>query len=198
MKFNRQTTIAFVLILLLASFYRAWDGRPFGFAPQMAIALFAGAVIKDKKWAIILPLLSMLVSDLLYQFLYIRGLTPIQGFYSGQWINYLLIAGLACFGMLMRRITALNVLGFSMGGSAIYFLLSNFTVWLGGGGFARPKTFDGLILCYGDALAFYRDYGVFKGFIGNAFVGDLFFAGLLFGTFALATQLVLRPAVSKA
>mgnify|MGYP000879203545 CR=1 FL=1 len=198
MKFNRQTTIAFVLILLLASFYRAWDGRPFGFAPQMAIALFAGAVIKDKKWAIILPLLSMLVSDLLYQFLYIRGLTPIQGFYSGQWINYLLIAGLACFGMLMRRITALNVLGFSMGGSAIYFLLSNFTVWLGGGGFARPKTFDGLILCYTDALAFYRDYGVFKGFIGNAFVGDLFFAGLLFGTFYIATQMVLRPAVSKA
>lgn len=198
MKFSKQTTIAFVLILLLASLYRAWDGRPFGFAPQMAIALFAGAVIKDKKWAIVLPLLSMLVSDLLYQFLYIRGLSSIQGFYSGQWINYLLIAGLACFGMLMRRITTVNIIGFSISGSLIYFLLSNFTVWLGGGGLGRPKTFDGLMLCYGDAIAFYRDYGLFNGFVGNALIGDLFFSALLFGTYAIATQWVLRPAVSKA
>lgn len=198
MKFSRQTTIAFVLILLVASLYRVWEGRPFGFAPQMAIALFAGAVIKDKKWAIILPLLSMLLSDLLYQFLYIRGLSPIQGFYDGQWLNYLLIAGLTVFGMLMRRITFLNVLGFSVSGSVIYFLLSNFAVWMGGGGLERPKTFDGLMLCYGDAIAFYRDYGVINGFAGNVLIGDLFFAGLLFGTYYIATQMVFRPAVSKA
>lgn len=198
MKFNKQTTIAFVLILLVASLYRVWEGRPFGFAPQMAIALFAGAVIKDKKWAIILPLLSMLLSDVLYQVLYINGMTPIQGFYDGQWVNYLLIAGLTVFGMLMRRITFLNVLGFSVSGSVIYFLLSNFTVWIGGGGLGRPKTFDGLMLCYGDAIAFYRDYGVIKGFAGNVLIGDLFFAGLLFATYYIATQFVARPVVSRA
>ncbi len=198
MKFSKQTTIAFVLILLVASLYRVWEGRPFGFAPQMAIALFAGAVIKDKKWAIILPLLSMLLSDVLYQVLYINGMTPIQGFYDGQWVNYLLIAGITVFGMLMRRITFLNVLGFSVSGSVIYFLLSNFTVWIGGGGLGRPKTFDGLMLCYGDAIAFYRDYGVINGFAGNVLIGDLFFAGLLFGTYYIATQLVARPVVSRA
>lgn len=198
MKFSKQTTIAFVLILLVASLYRVWEGRPFGFAPQMAIALFAGAVIKDKKWAIILPLLSMLLSDVLYQVLYINGMTPIQGFYDGQWVNYLLIAGITVFGMLMRRITFLNVLGFSVSGSVIYFLLSNFAVWIGGGGLDRPKTFDGLMLCYGDAIAFYRDYGVMNGFAGNVLIGDLFFAGLLFGTYYIATQLVARPVVSRA
>lgn len=198
MKFSKQTIIAFVLILLVASLYRVWEGRPFGFAPQMAIALFAGAVIKDKKWAIILPLLSMLLSDVLYQVLYINGMTPIQGFYDGQWVNYLLIAGITVFGMLMRRITFLNVLGFSVSGSIIYFLLSNFTVWIGGGGLGRPKTFDGLMLCYGDAIAFYRDYGVINGFAGNVLIGDLFFAGLLFGTYYIATQLVVRPVVSRA
>ena len=198
MKFSKQTTIAFVLILLVASLYRVWEGRPFGFAPQMAIALFAGAVIKDKKWAIILPLLSMLLSDVLYQVLYINGMTPIQGFYDGQWVNYLLIAGITVFGMLMRRITFLNVLGFSVSGSVIYFLLSNFTVWIGGGGLGRPKTFDGLMLCYGVAIAFYRDYGVINGFAGNVLIGDLFFAGLLFVTYYIATQLVARPVVSRA
>jgi hypothetical protein len=198
MKFSKQTIIAFVLILLVASLYRVWEGRPFGFAPQMAIALFAGAVIKDKKWAIILPLLSMLLSDVLYQVLYVNGMTPIQGFYDGQWVNYLLIAGITVFGMLMRRITFLNVLGFSVSGSVIYFLLSNFAVWIGGGGLGRPKTFDGLMLCYGDAIAFYRDYGVINGFAGNVLIGDLFFAGLLFGTYYIATQLVVRPVVSRA
>ena len=191
MKLNRATTLAFILLILVASLYRAWDGRPFGFAPQMAMAIFAGAMIKDKKWAILMPLLSMLLSDLLYQVLYINGLSTIRGFYSGQWATYLLIAGLTCFGFLMRRITFTNVLGFSIGGSLLYFIISNFLVWIGGGGFGRPLTFDGMLLCYGDALAFYRDYGLINGFAANFIIGDLFFTAILFGSYFLLR----RPAV---
>ena len=63
MKLNKSVLIAFGLLILSASLYRAWPGRPFGFAPQMAMALFAGAMIKDKRWAFVLPLLSMFLSD---------------------------------------------------------------------------------------------------------------------------------------
>ncbi|MGV3658128.1 MAG: DUF6580 family putative transport protein, partial [Chitinophagaceae bacterium] len=59
MKLNKTLVFAFVLMIIAASVYRVWDGRPWGFVPQMAIALFAGAVIKDKKWAFAMPLLSM-------------------------------------------------------------------------------------------------------------------------------------------
>ena len=154
MKFNRSTLLSFLLLIVAASLYRVWDGRPFGFAPQIAMAIFGGAVIKDKRLAFVLPLLSMLLSDLLYQALYVNGLRSIQGYYSGQCVNYLIFAGLTVFGFLMKKINAINVLGFSVGGSVLFFLVSNFSVWMGGGDLGRAATFEGLLLCYGDALAF--------------------------------------------
>ncbi|MEY3436021.1 MAG: hypothetical protein RL335_477, partial [Bacteroidota bacterium] len=80
MKLNRQLVINFTLLVLVASLYRVLP-RPYGFAPQIAMALFAGAVVKDKRFAFAFPLLSMFLSDLLYQALFIMDLTPIQGFY---------------------------------------------------------------------------------------------------------------------
>lgn len=192
MKLNKSLLLSFGLLILAASLYRAWPDRPYGFAPQMAMALFGGAMIKDKRFAFLLPLLSMLISDVLYQVLYMNGLTEIKGFYGGQWINYILIASVTLFGFLLKRITALRVLGFSMAGSIIFFLLSNFSVWAGGGGFSRPKTVDGLMMCYSDGLAFLRDYGLVKGFYGNLFIGDLFFCTLLFGSFYLMKRTVLQ------
>ena len=185
MKLNRSVLIAFGLLVISASLYRAWPGRPYGFAPQMAMALFAGAMIRDKRWAFILPLLSMLISDVFYQVLYANGYTTIEGFYSGHWLNYLLIAGITAFGFLLKKVTFLKLTAFSLTGSVLFFLTSNFAVWAGGGGYARPKTFDGLMMCYFDGLAFFRDYGLVKGFYGNLFIGDLFFCTVLFGCFYL-------------
>lgn len=192
MKLNKFVLLAFGLLVLSASLYRAWPDRPYGFAPQMAMALFGGAVIRDKRWAFILPLLSMLVSDLLYQGLYMNGLTPIRGFYTGQGLNYLLIAGITVFGFLLKKLNFLRVTAFSLAGSVLFFLASNFVVWLGGGGLGRPKTFDGLMMCYYDGLAFLRDYGLINGFYGNLFIGDLFFCAILFGTYHIVNKTVLR------
>ena len=196
MKLNKSTILAFVLLILVASLYRVWEGRPFGFAPQMAMAIFAGAIIKDKRWAILLPLLSMFLSDVFYQLLYANGLSAIKGFYSGMWENYLLIAGLTCFGFLMKKSSVLNVLGFSISGSLLYFVVSNFLVWIGGGGYARPITFDGLLQCYGDALAFYRDYGLINGFAGNFLIGDVFFSMVLFGSYFLLRKPIAKTSVA--
>lgn len=196
MKSNRSIILAFVLLILVASLYRVWEGRPFGFAPQMAMALFAGAIIKDKRWALLLPLLSMFLSDILYQILYVNNLSPIKGFYSGMWGIYLLIAGLSCFGFLMKRITVVNVAVFSISGSMLFFIISNFLTWIGGGGFGRPITFEGFLLCYEDALAFYRDYGLINGFAGNFIIGDLFFTAVLFGSYFLLRNPIAKTSVA--
>ncbi|MEJ7912383.1 MAG: DUF6580 family putative transport protein, partial [Chitinophagaceae bacterium] len=179
MMFNKSFFLAFALLIVSASLYRVWEGRPFGFTPQIAMAIFGGAIIKDKRWAFALPLFSMFLSDLLYQALFQWGYTSIPGFYGGQWINYALFACLTVFGFALRRFNFKNIVGFSIGGSFLFFLLSNFTVWLSGGGFHRPRTGEGLLMCYADGLAFYRDYGLVKGFAGNFILGDLFFCGLL-------------------
>lgn len=183
MKNNRSVLLSLALLVLTASLYRVWEGRPAGFAPQLAMAIFGGAVISNKRLAFILPLLSMLISDGLYQLLYINGYSTIPGFYGGQLTNYALFAGLTLFGFLLKSRKALKIAAFTITGSLLYFITSNFLVWLGGGGFGRPKTAEGLLLCYGDALAFYRDYGAIPGFWGNVFVGDLFFAAVLFGAY---------------
>ena len=182
---NRSILLSFVLLIIIASLYRVWEGRPFGFAPQIAMAIFGGSMISDKRWAFVLPLLSMFLSDMLYQALYLNGYTPISGFYPGQLINYILFAGLTVFGFLLKKATVLRVAAFSISGSLLFFLASNFFVWFGGGGFARPKTFEGLVQVYTDALAFYREYGLIEGFAGNLFLGDLFFSALLFGGYYL-------------
>ena len=103
MKFNRSLIISLCLMVLISALYRIMPNRPWGFAPQIAMGLFSGALfVKDKKWAFALPIISLFLSDLLYQVLHSYGLTPISGFYSGQWVNYLIFAGITCFGFLIK------------------------------------------------------------------------------------------------
>ena len=193
MKKNYSVLLTLLLLVLSASLYRVWEGRPAGFAPQLSMALFGGAVITNKRLAFILPLLSMLISDAIYQVLYVNGYSAIPGFYEGQIANYALFAGLTVFGFFLKSRKPLKIAAFTITGSVLFFLTSNFLVWLGGGGFKRPKTVEGLLQCYGDGLAFFRDHGAIPGFWGNFILGDLFFAALLFTAYALLH----KPAAEK-
>src|SRR5215204_3767615 len=103
MKRNKSNLLILFMLILACALYRVWDSRPMGFAPQIAMALFAGSVIKDKKFAFLFPILSLFVSDLLYQFLYSQGLTTIKGFYSGQISNYILIASITVIGFFINK-----------------------------------------------------------------------------------------------
>ncbi|WP_153797356.1 DUF6580 family putative transport protein [Foetidibacter luteolus] len=179
MKITKSVVLALVLLVLVAALYRVFPGRPLGFAPQYAMAIFGGAVfIKNKKWAFVLPVLSMFLSDLLYQALYNAGLSSMQGFYEGQWQNYLMFAVLTTIGFLVRKINVPNVLAASLAAPTVYFILSNFVVWAGWQGtrgLNRPKTFNGLMMAYSDALPFYP----------GSLYGTLFFSTILFGGFYL-------------
>jgi hypothetical protein len=155
---TKQVLISFILLVVIASLYRIMPGRPFGFAPQIAMAIFGGAVIKDKKLAFLLPLLSMFISDALFEILYRNGVGSMRGFYDGQVTNYLLFASMTVFGFFIKKIKVSNILLASVAAPTAYFLLSNFFVWLSSSpdaGYQRPKTFDGLLLCYNDGLPFY-------------------------------------------
>jgi hypothetical protein len=178
MKQNRSLVLLFVVMIIIASVYRVWDGRPWGFVPQIAMALFGGAVIHDKKWAFALPLLSMLVSDVLYEVLFRNGLSEIPGFYTGQFTNYVLFAGMTFIGFWMRNLNGARIATGAVVAPTVYFLLSNFQVWLGGGGLMRPKTFDGLLQCYADGAPFYKGY----------LLGTLFFTTILFGLYFLVQK----------
>lgn len=176
MKQYKSIIWSLALMIVIASLYRAIPGRPFGFAPQWALAIFGGAVIKDKKWAFIMPVLSMFISDLLYQGLYMAGYTPIEGFYEGQWINYLLFASVTVFGFFIKRITVLNVFIMSLVAPTYFFIVSNFLTWAGVGEYVEyPRTWDGLVACYVAAWPFYR----------MSLLSTLVFSAVLFGSWYL-------------
>ncbi len=175
MKIDKSTTVSFILLIVIASLYRVLPGRPLGFAPQIAMALFGGAVIKDKKLSFLLPLLSMFISDLIYQFLYKNGLCSLPGFYNGQLTNYLLFAGITIIGFWIKKENILSIFVGSVIGATAYFFASNFLVWAFGGlnisNIPYPKSFVGIIDCYTAALPFYK----------GSLMATLIFSTVLFG-----------------
>ena len=178
MKNSKQLAISFIILIIVASLYRIMPGRPYGFAPMIAMAIFGGAVIKDKKFAFLFPLLAMFISDGLYQLLYINGVGNIPGFYEGQLINYILFGGLTVFGFFIKNFNIKKIAIASFVAPTVYFLISHFLVWASASplaGFARPKTFSGLLMCYSDGLPFYP-WSVAATFIFSAlFFGSYYF-----------------------
>ena len=174
MKKNSLLLILLGVLVLAGALYRLIPGRPWGFAPQIAMALFSGSVVKNKKLSFALPLLSMFISDLIYQGAYWSGIGDTQGFYSGQWVNYLLFTGLTALGWLIQAKNVFSIILGSLAGPVLYFLASNGIVWLGGGGYNRPKTFDGLIQCLNDGLPFFR----------GSLYATFLFSALFFGGYA--------------
>lgn len=176
MKFSKNLVFVLITLVVVAALYRAIPGRPFGFAPQIAMAIFAGAIVKNKKYAFALPLVSMFISDAVYQVLYVSGLTIIPGFYEGQITNYILFTLLTVVGFFIKKINVVNVAAASIIAPTVYFILSNFFVWLSGtGGLQHPKTFEGLMMTMADGVPFYK----------NSVWATLFFSALLFGGYYL-------------
>ena len=190
MKPSKNLVWLFLLLIIIAAVYRIIPGRPYGFAPQWAMAIFAGAVIRDKKWAFIIPVLSMFISDLFYQILYMSGAGSLPGFYEGQWQNYILFALLTFVGMAVKKINVTQIAIASVVAPTLYFLASNFLLWASNGatrGLDRPKTLNGLLLCYSDGVPFYR----------TSILATLVFSGILFGSYYLLQNGIKRQPVKS-
>lgn len=173
MKLNRSTIIYLVVLIAAASIYRAFDNRMWGFAPQIAMALFGGMAIRNKAWAFALPLFSLFISDVIYEVLYTKGLTPIRGFYDGQLMNYIVMASVTLVGFLFSKVNIKNIVLGSLIAPVYFFLVSNFMVWLGVGVVFYERSWAGLVECYTQALPF------FKGSLLSTF----FFSAIFFGVY---------------
>jgi hypothetical protein len=174
MKVDKSIVASFILLVVLSSLYRIIPNRPFGFAPQIAIALFSGSIVTDKKLAFLMPLFSMLLSDIIYELLYSYHISPIKGFYSGQWINYLLFCAITFIGFYIQQTKILHIVVGSIAGVIFYFFTSNFAVWVGGGldinNLPYTKSLDGLIACIAAGIPFLK----------GSLLATLLFSAILF------------------
>ncbi|HHO59726.1 MAG TPA: hypothetical protein ENJ64_05740, partial [Thiotrichales bacterium] len=127
-------------------------------SPVAAMALFGGAYFADKRMALIVPFVALLLTD------FILGLHNSMLFvYAG----FALTVGIGMW--LQHRVTVTNTVLAVLLSSAAFFLISNFGAWLMGGLYAR--TAEGLLQAYVAGLPFLQ----------NSLLGNLVFTAIIFG-----------------
>ena len=171
-----RTLLALALIVLAAALRIA--PHPWNFTPVGAMALFSGALLKDRRLAFFFPLLALFLGDIFVGF---HKLIPIV--YASFLIN-------VAIGVWLRdRRTVARISLATLLGAIQFFFVTNFAVWWLLNSY--PKTTSGLAACYLAGIPFFW----------NTLAGDAFYAALLFGAFALAERVIpaLRePAIARA
>ena len=147
-------------IILIAALSRLLPHLP-NFTPITAIALFSGAYL-SKRFAFIIPIAAMLIADF------------IIGFHGTMWAVYLSISLITLMGLgLASKIKIVTVLGYALASSILFFVITNFAVWIGNPYYSQDIT--GLATSYIAAIPF----------LSYTLLGDLFYSGILFGSFYL-------------
>lgn len=185
---NRQNTLfstgplALTLMIIVVALTRLIPHPP-NFSPIEAMALFGGAYFAKRSWSIVLPLIALFISDLALSLM--MGGVYFQYFISAGFLMiYATIALLSILGFGLRnQVSVARVASFSIISSVIFFLVTNFGVWLGSAMY--PQTASGLLAAYTAGLPFLQ----------NGLLGTLFYSALLFGSYELLKQRL--PALSQ-
>ena len=147
--------------------------HPPNFSPVEAIALFGGAYFASRAWALAVPLVALLVSDLVMGVVVGASYASYIGGVS-FWSVYACIALSTLLGFGLRgKVGGARVLGYSLAGSVLFFIVTNFGAWLGSP--VYPQSGAGLVAAYAAGIPFFQ----------WTVLGTLAYAAILFGGFAL-------------
>lgn len=161
---NRLLTIG--ALIVLAGLSRLLP-HPGNMTPIAAMALFGGFYFSDKRAAFIIPVFSLFLSDM------------IIGFHSQMPLVYGCFLFSVWLGYQLRKTGGLVPLFVgSLTSSIVFFIITNFGVWLFDG--LYPRTLQGLGACYIAAIPFFK----------NQIFGDLFYLALLAGSFGLVQSMI--------
>jgi hypothetical protein len=139
--------------------------HPWNLTPVGAMALFSGAVIRNRLLAFVIPLSALLAGDLFIGF---HVLMPVV--YASFLVSIMI-------GWLLRERRSIPRIGAAaLLGALQFFLITNFGVWMILQSY--PKTPAGLAACYVAGLPLFW----------NTLAGDAFFSALLFGALFLAER----------
>ena len=116
--------------------------HPWNFTPVGAMALFSGAILKDRRLAFVVPLVALFVGDLFIGF---HKLMPIV------YASFLLSVAIGFW--LRNRRTVARISAATLIGAIQFFLVTNFAVWAFALSF--PHTAAGLVACYAAGIPFF-------------------------------------------
>lgn len=155
--------VVIILFIAIAAVMRILPHIP-NVSPVTAMALFSGVYFTNKKLAFIVPLLTMVLSDLFL------------GFSTITFFVYAAFLLVSFIGVHSENISIKTILISSIS----FFVITNFGVWLLG----YPKTMTGFLECYTLAIPFFR----------NALLGDFFYAGVMYYGFEFVSKKYLQTA----
>ena len=159
-------------MIVLAALSRLLPHPP-NFSPVEAIALFGGAYFSNRAAAIWVPLVAMFLSDLALGLMN-GGIYWSYFLSAGYLLVYACIALSAVLGFGLRgKVSAARVGAYSLVGSVLFFLVTNFGAWLGSSMY--PQNAAGLMAAYIAGIPFFQ----------GTLLGTLLFSALLFGGFSL-------------
>lgn len=175
---NKQSTSTLIiaaLLVIIAALSRVLL-YPDNFSPVIGMAIFAGAIIKDKRLAFALPLFAMFLSDVIFE---VSGIA--DGFWGwGQLVGYCILALITVIAFSMKKINVLSVAGYSIGSSLLFFFLSNSAFFVFDNPIYHTYTQDlsGYIATLVGGLPFLK----------TGIVADLVYSTVLFGTYFLVQR----------
>lgn len=183
MKNNRINILIAIGLIAMAAVSRIFNHEMqwYNLAPVGALGLFCGSVIKDKKYAFLFAIMAQLIGDL-----YIEFFTTWQGFYGiEQACVYSALLLVTLLGTQIKQPKAWKILGFSITASVVFFIVSNFGIWLAietgkADLFNYGTGFTGLVSTYVAAVPFFR----------NTLLSDLIGNTVLFGSYFLLQQAI--------
>ncbi|MBY0534394.1 MAG: hypothetical protein K2P88_00965 [Chitinophagaceae bacterium] len=147
------------------------------FTPIGAMGLFGGAYFSKSWKAMLFPLLTLLISDLLIQYFVFHGK---YGILYGGW--YYIYAGFLLISFIgkwmITKVTITRVLSAAIVASLTHWAIADFSVWLGGGIDLRTmqplsRDWAGLLQTYVQGFPFMK----------NFLMGTLACSGIMFGIF---------------
>lgn len=178
---NKNRYIIALGIILAAILYRFLP-NPVNFSPIGAAFLFGGAVFaRSKSWKFLIGMLAfVLLSDLMLNNFVLRSFFPnetgfigLQSYMIFTFVSYAIIFGIA--KLLVHEKNVISIIGGSILGSIVFFLLTNAGAWVFDGLNIYPDNFSGLLASWTAGLPFFK----------NSLLADLFFSGIFFGSFYL-------------
>jgi Family of unknown function (DUF6580) len=138
-----------------------------------AVSLFSGARLTGWR-AYVVPLAILALSEPIMSVMY--------GFPPFTWVSLFVYASFAVNVWIGTRLRGTEspwrIGAASLVASTQFYLVTNFGVWVWGQGYNCPQTLAGLMHCYLTGLPYY----------GRMLLGDLLYAGVLFGVHAWLTR----------
>ena len=113
----KKDTYLFAALLFVILVISRLVPHPQNFTALSAIAMFSGSLFVGKAWRFVLPLGAILLTDLYF------------GIYPGIVFTYVSILAIVALAPKMNS-SVFKIAGHGLGASVLFYLVTNFGVWL--------------------------------------------------------------------